>query len=97
MTAERRRIRLTKANLDNATLPMTTLRDFFPPRGDWRTATQKRQRPRVELILGGLREIVVIGIGSDAKKGKAYVFAHNPKESRCESAESKVPYQHPVA
>ena len=30
MTAERRRIRVTEANLRNATLSVTGLRDFFP-------------------------------------------------------------------
>lgn len=71
MTAERRRIRVTGPNLRNCTLPVTGLRDFFPPEAVGGPRRKNGNGHGIELILDGLDQTVATDICSDAKSGKA--------------------------
>ena len=74
MTAEKRRIRVTAANLRNSHLYVTGLRDFFPSEAVGGPRRKSANGHGFELILDGLGETVITDIGSDAKSGKARRF-----------------------
>jgi len=89
MTAARRLIRITAANLEHDHLYVTGLRDLFPPEAIG-GPRRKRNGHGFELILDGLGETVITDIGSDAKTGKARGFL------RCRAAIGKFFKHHAV-
>jgi DNA (cytosine-5)-methyltransferase 1 len=72
MTAEKRLVRVTAANLKHSHLYVTGLRDFFPPEAFG--GAKRKNGAGIELILDGLGETVVTDIGSEAKSGKPRGF-----------------------
>ena len=70
MTAERRRIRVTAANLKHNHLYVTGLRDFFPAEAVGGPRRRNGTGDGFELILEGLDQTVVTDICSDAKSGR---------------------------
>jgi hypothetical protein len=67
MTAEKRLIRVTAANLKHSHLYVTGLRDFFPQDAVGGPRRKNGNGHGIELILDGLDETVVTDIGGDAK------------------------------
>jgi hypothetical protein len=74
MTAARRLIRITAANLKHSHLYVTGLRDLFPSEAVGGARRKGSNGHGFELILDGLGQTVVTDIGSDAKTGKARGF-----------------------
>jgi hypothetical protein len=70
MTAEKRLVRITAANLKHSHLYVTGMRDFFPPEAIGGPRRKNANGHGIELILDGLDESVVTDIDSDAKSGR---------------------------
>lgn|GEM_PF-556791 len=90
MTSDRRRIRVTAANLRNSHLYVTGLRDFFPPDVIGGPNRKSANGHGFDLILDGLGETVRTDIGSEAKSGRARGFL------RCRGAIGKFYRHHDV-
>jgi hypothetical protein len=69
MSSDKRRIRVTAANLRHSHLYVTG--DFFPPEAIGGPRRKSANGHGIELILDGLGETVHTDIGSEAKSGKA--------------------------
>lgn len=80
MTAQRRRVRVTEANLRHNHLYVTGLRDFFPEDAVGGPRRKNGNGHGFELILDGLGETVITDIGSDAKTGKPRNFLRCRRE-----------------
>ena len=87
MTAARRLIRVTAANLENQHLYVTGLLDFFPQDAVGGPRRKQTNGHGFELILDGLNQTVRTDIGSDARTGKPRNFL------RCRAAIGKF-YKH---
>jgi len=64
MTAEKRLVRVTAANLKHSHLYVTGLGDFFPPEAFGGARRKNGAGGGIELILDGLGETVVTEFGS---------------------------------
>jgi DNA (cytosine-5)-methyltransferase 1 len=74
MTAARRLIRVTAANLKHSHLYVTGLRDLFPPDAIGGPRRKASNGHGFDLILDGLNKTVRTDIGSEAKTGKPRGF-----------------------